>query len=937
MADVATARVFARAALAGNPSDGYGGRVLAVCIRDFWAQATATLADTVEFGEPRDLLQAAARRLESAGVALPGGYTLRVETTIPREVGLGGSSAIVLAAMRALLELSEAESPDDALAQLALEAETHELGIQAGLQDRIVQARGGLVSMDFASGEHRDLDPALLPPMFLAWCTHAAEHSGVIHGDLRSRFERSEPGVVGAMSRLAALAGRAHAAVLARDAAALGHAIDASFDERAAILNLDPRHVAMVRAARANGASANYAGSGGAIVGLLGGSADRFGDLQDALCAVGATTVRPTVTNVLFSPDLKSRPSILWMVRARATLGSLWRPRRAAITALVMLGFGWALIMQSVGWAQTSYYAFVKALGAGTTTIDAYQWETRDKSYINGHFYSVKAPGLPLLLTPAYLALKAVGGPHLAREGADNARKAGATLWTYRGLNVHNYGGSPKRAALIKRRLEVQAPMVWALGLLGSVAPALLLLLLLRRRLEEIEPGFGTISAITLGTSTLVMPFAVQLFSHVLAALLTFGAFLVAWRERERLPRLRLLTLAGFLAGLAVFTEYPLAIAGAIIGVYAVWRPGARGAGLRTLAARAGAYTAGVVAGVVPLLIYNLQAFGSITKLSYSDAVNVQGTTGHETLGLNSSGFFGIMAPRLRQAAELLISPRGLFVITPVVLAAGAGTWLMYRRGRRAEALVVAAIAASYYLYDTGYWLPMGGGSPGPRFLIPMLPFLALGLASAWRRFPAVTLALAVPSAVTMIAATISYPLIGAGGTHQWTQRIGVGNFQHTLPTIFGMNNGWLAISPVLLAFAGAALFAARTVPRLRVSRAQIRASWAALAAWGLLAGVISPALGEEQIGGPLAAPTGFIDHRAHPALVIAGLIAAALALSVLMLRSRQPVDDEGPDDGTLEAEPGHRAPPPLRPRRVGDVVGVEYYGAHADAPQPAD
>ena len=46
-------------------------------------------------------------------------------------------------------------------------------------------------------------------------------------------------------------------------------AVDASFDERAALLDLDPRHVAMVRAARAAGASANYAGSGGAIVGTL--------------------------------------------------------------------------------------------------------------------------------------------------------------------------------------------------------------------------------------------------------------------------------------------------------------------------------------------------------------------------------------------------------------------------------------------------------------------------------------------------------------------------------------------------------------------------------------------------------------------------------------------------------------------------------------------
>jgi len=231
--------------------------------------------------------------------------------------------------------------------------------------------------------------------------------------------------------------------------------------------------------------------------------------------------------------------------------------RYAAIIALV---FGWALIMQSLGWAQTSYYAFVKALGDGHTSIDAYHWETRDKSYINGHFYSVKAPGLAFALTPPFLALKAAGAPTLAREAADTARAGGARQWTYRGLNVHAYGYNAQRAAEIKRRLEIQAPMVWALGLFGTVLPALLLLLLTRRVVERIEPGLGTITAVTLGGATLVMPFAVNLFSHVLAALLAFAAFALAWRERERAePNRRDIALAGLLSGLAVTTEYPLA------------------------------------------------------------------------------------------------------------------------------------------------------------------------------------------------------------------------------------------------------------------------------------------------------------------------------------------------------------------------------------------
>jgi hypothetical protein len=590
--------------------------------------------------------------------------------------------------------------------------------------------------------------------------------------------------------------------------------------------------------------------------------------------------------------------------------------KRAAIIALV---FGWALIMQSLGWAQTSYYAFVKSLGDGHTSIDAYHWETRDKSYINGHFYSVKAPGLALALTPPFLALKAVGAPTLAREAADTARAGGARQWTYRGLNVHAYGYNAQRAAEIKRRLEIQAPMVWALGLFGTVLPALLLLLLTRRIVERIEPGLGTITAVTLGGATLVMPFAVNLFSHVLAALLAFAAFALAWRERERAePNRRDIALAGLLSGLAVTTEYPLAIAGAIVGVYVVWN--------RDWLKRGLTYTGGVVLGVLPLLIYNLLAFGSITTLSYKNAVNEQGRSGHATLGLNGDGLFGIGTPKPRYALELLLSPRGLLIVTPIVVMGLLGTALMWRRGRRAEASVIGAIVAAYFVYDAGYWLPMGGGSPGPRFLIPTLPFLALGIAYAWRRWPGPTMALAVPSAITMIAAATTYPLITFGHTGDWSQRASDANFQHTVLSLFGLDNGWVATAPVLIAFLAAAILAWRSAPSLRVGWA----GWPVLAAWGLVAYYLAPRVGETVIAGRVVGPVGIVDHRGHGTLVIWALIATAASLAAASWRSAKVVDDEVPVDAPRDPERRHRSGTPVLPGRSRQPVGVQY-----DSPEP--
>src|SRR5262249_56620406 len=104
-------------------------------------------------------------------------------------------------------------------------------------------------------------------------------------------------------------------------------------------------------------------------------------------------------------------------------------------------------------------------------------------------------------------------------------------------------------------------------------------------------------------------------------------------------------------------------------------------------------------------------------------------------------------------------------VRTPIIVIGVVGRVLMRRRGNRAEVTTIAAIAIVYFLYNAGYWLPFGGGTPGPRFLIPALPFLAIGLAPAYRRLPALTLGLAIPSAVFMLAGTPTFPPPRGHGT----------------------------------------------------------------------------------------------------------------------------------------------------------------------------
>jgi hypothetical protein len=511
-------------------------------------------------------------------------------------------------------------------------------------------------------------------------------------------------------------------------------------------------------------------------------------------------------------------------------------PRRRALLAIALLGIAYALVMQNLGWAQTSYFAQVKSFADGTPQIDRYHWESRDVSWYHGHFYSVKAPGMAALTLPLYLGLKAVGAEHVATSAALTARAHGHSQWHYRALPIHNYGWSVARRDATQALLERQTPLVWALGLLGTVLPALALLAMVCLVGERLVPGGGLPAAVTLGAGTLVLPFATQFFGHILAATLAFGAFTVLFLERAGPPRLTRLALAGLLAGLAVTTEYPLAIAGALVGLYAL----ARAETWIARARRGAAYAAGVLAGVAPLCAYNVWAFGTLNHNSYTGAVRVSGYSGHAGLGLNDSHFFGISWPNPWTALELMLSARGLLTIAPVAAAGVYGLVLLHRRGRRAEALLAGGIALAYLAYDSGYWTPFGGGTPGPRFLIPMLPFVALGLAAAWRARPALVAALTGPSALLLLAATLTHPLIGdTSSAGQWADMIGANVFSNTLLSTVGLGNNWLTSLPVVLLVA---LALAVALPRVPVARRELGIAAGALALWFALA-ISAPAL----------------------------------------------------------------------------------------------
>jgi hypothetical protein len=324
----------------------------------------------------------------------------------------------------------------------------------------------------------------------------------------------------------------------------------------------------------------------------------------------------------------------------------------------------------------------------GTLTVERGLF---DRAVYDGRSYSDKAPGMSFLAVPAYEVERLLG---VARAPVDWALKGDMSLW---GIHVATSG----------------IVFLLLVALVGRVAEALV-------------AGGGAVTAATAGAGTLLGPLAPTFFEHDAAAFFAFAGFVLAWRGRDTT---RLLALAGLALGVAVLFQYATALVALAVLVYAAAQVGRRAAWL----------VLGALPPALALGAYDWLAFGSPFHLSYRYVANRYSEA-------QRGGFFGVGVPTFGSIRDTLFVDRGLFVFSPVLIAAALGLWLMARRGLRAEATLAGFVTVAFLWLDAGYFLPYGGNSPGPRFLAPAIPFLALGLPFAFARFGRTTLALAALS-----------------------------------------------------------------------------------------------------------------------------------------------------------------------------------------------
>jgi glucuronokinase len=333
--DIIRKRAYARAGLLGNPSDGYNGKTISIIVRNFWAEVVMYEWESVEIVQSKDdrarfrsihdltqdvqlhgyyggirLIKATIKRFvdycRNRNLKLNDqNFSVRYDTNIPRQVGLAGSSSIIVATLRCLMKFYGIEIPIEQQPSLVLSVEVEELGISAGLQDRVIQCYEGLVYMDFDKSAERKvegitfyayerLDPSLLPPIYIAYHNELSEPTETFHNDIRGRYDSGELSVVNAMKRFGRLTVQGREALLSRDWERLSALIDENFDTRRSLYKLPSWQIKMIETARRCGASAKFAGSGGAVIGIYR-DESMFAEICARMAEIGSHTIKPMV------------------------------------------------------------------------------------------------------------------------------------------------------------------------------------------------------------------------------------------------------------------------------------------------------------------------------------------------------------------------------------------------------------------------------------------------------------------------------------------------------------------------------------------------------------------------------------------------------------------------------------------------------------------
>jgi hypothetical protein len=475
------------------------------------------------------------------------------------------------------------------------------------------------------------------------------------------------------------------------------------------------------------------------------------------------------------------------------------RERTTAIIIFATLALAYAFVYPR--WLDWNANARIDLSAAiverGTLSIDAYAQNTGDYALFKGHRYIDKAPGLSFLGVPVYYVVSHLTRPEVVQNF------------------IAKIGRAPAAAATINRPIDQVtreelifagrvALTTWIIVGFSSAALGVILFNFLGRL--NYPARWRALAVLIYGMATPAFTYSAAFYGHQVAAVLLFGAF--AWLQalRSRPARPIEWLIIGGLLGYAVITEYPAALIAAFIGLYAIW-----------IARRVLPVILIVMGSLIPIGLwgtYNTVIFGTPFALGY------QYTADPRWSAILSIGLLSANVPTPEAIWGLTLSPfRGLFFVSPILLLTIPGLVLLRRSVFRAEWITTLSIVLGFFVLVSASAQWWGGWSAGPRYLVPLLPFLVwpltaifdwmAHLTSGWRVGAwLITIGLVVVSIVNVWSLTlggqyyapddIMNPLIEYSWPH-----VMAGDVARNWGMIFGLH-GAASILPLLLLVCGA-------------------------------------------------------------------------------------------------------------------------------------
>lgn len=311
--------------------------------------------------------------------------------------------------------------------------------------------------------------------------------------------------------------------------------------------------------------------------------------------------------------------------------------------------------------------------------INEYHENTVDKALYKGNYYYTGGPGAPFAAAAVLAGYRAATG--------DSSRSP--------------YNEWPLRLITI---------------LLVSLPAAIFAVLLFRYLIRDgggTKAGFVVATAFAAGT--VALPYSALFYPYVPATLLCFLAFVMAVRQAgaAQAEPLRIAT-SGFLISFATICSFEVAPLAAAVAVYQLFALGDK--------RRFAFFALGAVPPAAALLVYNNACFGGPLSFGYFHLVN-KGWS-------NSAGEFYAIFTKLSLSRlwGITFEPgRGLFWVCPFLILCMPGFESMFkRRELRGKAALCLIVAVAYLYLNSTFFDVQGGMSPGPKYLIPAIPFMCI-------------------------------------------------------------------------------------------------------------------------------------------------------------------------------------------------------------------